>query len=118
YQRVPMRSELVALFHPADRAIAELTDRVVAQPPLLTFTDASGVVQSVWRAGPAEAAPLTRHLAGQRLYVADGHHRVAAATRFCELTERPKTDRVLCAIYPQDEIVLHAFHRRVRGPVA
>jgi uncharacterized protein (DUF1015 family) len=25
---------------------------------------------------------------------------------------------VLCAIYPQDEIVLHAFHRRVRGPVA
>jgi uncharacterized protein (DUF1015 family) len=118
YQRVPMRSELVALFHPADRAIAELTARVVAQPPLLTFTDASGVVQSVWRAGPAEAAPLTRHLAGQRLYVADGHHRVAAATRFCELTGRPKTDRVLCAIYPQDEIVLHAFHRRVRGPVA
>jgi hypothetical protein len=24
---------------------------------------------------------------------------------------------VLCALYPQDEIVLHAFHRRVRGPV-
>ena len=118
YQRVPMRSELVALFHPVDRAIAELTARVVAQPPLLSFTDASGVVQSVWRAGPAEAAPLTRQLAGQRMYVADGHHRVAAATRFCEQTGRPKACRVLCAIYPQDEIVLHAFHRRVHGPVA
>ena len=118
YQRVSMRSELVALFHPVDRTIAELTARVVAQPPLLSFTDASGVVQSVWRAGPAEAAPLTRQLGGQRLYVADGHHRVAAATRFCELAGRPKTGKVLCAIYPQDEIVLHAFHRRVRGPVA
>lgn len=118
YQRVPMRSELVALFHPVDRLIAELTARVVAQPPLLSFTDASGVVQSVWRAGPAEAVPLTRQLAGQRLYVADGHHRVAAATQFCELAERPTAGQVLCAIYPQDEIVLHAFHRRVRGPVA
>jgi uncharacterized protein (DUF1015 family) len=43
---------------------------------------------------------------------------VAAATRFRELDGRPNTGRVLCALYPQDEIVLHAFHRRVRGPVA
>jgi uncharacterized protein (DUF1015 family) len=118
YQRVPMRSELVALFHPVDRAIAELTARVLTQPPLLSFTDASGVVQTVWRVEPAEAAPLTRQLGGQRLYVADGHHRVAAATRFRELTGQPKAANVLCAIYPQDQIVLHAFHRRVRGPVA
>ena len=25
---------------------------------------------------------------------------------------------MLCAIYPQDQIRLHAFHRRLRGPVA
>jgi uncharacterized protein (DUF1015 family) len=118
YQRVPMRSELVALFHPVDLLIAELTARVVARPPLLHFTDASGAVQSVWQAAPAEAAALTRQLAGQRLYVADGHHRVAAATRFSELPGWQKTGKVLCALYPQDEIVLHAFHRRVRGPVA
>jgi uncharacterized protein (DUF1015 family) len=117
YQRVPMRSELVALFHPVDPVIAELTTRVVAQPPLLCFTDASGMVQSVWQAGRADAAALTRELGGQRLYVADGHHRVAAATQFQKLAGRPSTGRVLCALYPQDEIVLHAFHRRVRGPV-
>jgi uncharacterized protein (DUF1015 family) len=117
YQRVSLRSELVALFHPVDPWIADLTTRVVAEPPLLSFTDASGMVQSVWRAGPAEAADLTRRLGAQRLYLADGHHRAAAAIRFWEQAGRPTTGKVLCALYPQDEIVLHAFHRRVRGPV-
>jgi uncharacterized protein (DUF1015 family) len=112
-----MRSELVALFHRVDPVITELTARAVERPPLLSFTDASGVSQSIWRAEPAEAATLTRQLGGHRLYVADGHHRVAAATRLCDLAAERTTGQVLCAIYPQDEIDLHAFHRRVRGPV-
>lgn len=118
YQRVSMRSELVALFHPVDSVVADLTARVVARSPLLNFTDASGAVQSIWQAGPAETAVLTRQLGGQRLYVADGHHRVAAATRLSELSARQRTANVLCTLYPQDEIDLHAFHRHVRGPVA
>jgi uncharacterized protein (DUF1015 family) len=117
YERVSMRSELVALFHPADPVIAELTTRVVARPPLRSFTDTSGMAQAVWQVEPADAAALTHQLGDQRLYLADGHHRAAAAIRFWELAGRPKTGHVLCALYPQDEIVLHAFHRRVRGPV-
>jgi len=112
YQRVSMRSELVALFHHTDPVIAALTDRITAQPPELSFTDVGGVVQSVWQAGPADTAVLTRRLGERQLYVADGHHRVAAATRL------PDPLDVLCAIYPQEEIVLHAFHRRVSGPVS
>ena len=50
YEQVTKRSELVALFHPVDPRVAELTARVVGQSPLLTFTDASGVEQSVWQA--------------------------------------------------------------------
>jgi uncharacterized protein (DUF1015 family) len=118
YQRVPRRSELVALLHPIDRLVTELTARVAGQPPLLSFTDASGVTQSVWQAGQSETAALIRQLGEQRLYIADGHHRVAAATRCWEMAGRPKTGTVLCALYPQHEIELHAFHRQVRGPVA
>lgn len=117
YDRVPKRSELVALFHPVDALVAELTARVTARPPVLDFTDASGVVQSVWRAGHEEASALARRLGEQRLYIADGHHRVAAATRGSEQGAQPFAGEVLCALYPQDEIELHAFHRRVRGPV-
>lgn len=118
YDRVPTRSELVALFHPDNGMVADLTAHVVTQPPLLDFTDASGVVQTVWQAGAAEATALAEQLGRQRMYVADGHHRVAAATRSWDLAGRPQAGTVLCAIYPQDAIVLHAFHRRVRGPVA
>ncbi|HZG98817.1 MAG TPA: DUF1015 domain-containing protein [Nocardioidaceae bacterium] len=118
YQRVPSRSELVALLHRTDPVVTELTARVTAQPPLLNFTDASGLTQSVWQAGPLEAERLIEQLGGHRLYIADGHHRVAAATRCWETARRPGTGTVLCALYPQHEIELHAFHRLVGGPVA
>ena len=117
YERVPMRSELVALFHQVDPVVSELTARVMAQPPRLHFTDASGAVQSVWSVGREEASILARRLSEQRLYIADGHHRVAAATRRSELVGGPEATAVLCALYPQDAVVLHAFHRHVRGPV-
>jgi uncharacterized protein (DUF1015 family) len=118
YQQVPRRSELVALVHPVDPLVPELTARVIAHRPLLHFTDVSGVTQSVWQAGPAETEALAHRLGEQQLYIADGHHRVAAATRSWELAGRPPGATVLCALYAQHEIVLHAFHRLVRGPVA
>jgi uncharacterized protein (DUF1015 family) len=118
YERVSMRSELVALFHPVDPVVAALTAGVVVAPPVLHFTDVSGVTQTVWKAQAADRVALTRRLGTQRWYVADGHHRAAAATRFRELGGRPGTGTVLCALYPQSDVVLHAFHRRVRGPVA
>jgi uncharacterized protein (DUF1015 family) len=117
YERVPQRSELVTLFHSVDPVVTEVTSRVVAQRPLLDFTDISGLRQSVWQVADAEATALARQLGEHRLYIADGHHRVAAATRCSELAEGPRTGTVLCALYPQDAVVPHAFHRRVRGPV-
>ena len=118
YDRVTMRSELVALFHRAEPTVAALTARVRQEPTMLEFTDAGGVEQSVWRAPPEESAALMRQLGRQRLYVADGHHRVAAALRCWERDGRPEGASVLCALYPQDQVLLHAFHRRVRGPLA
>jgi len=118
YERVNMRSELVALFHHADPAVSELTTQVCQSPALLEFTDAGGTEQSVWRAGPEESSDLLRHLNMHRHYIADGHHRAAAALRCWERDGRPEGSSVACALYPQDEISLHAFHRRVHGPVA
>jgi uncharacterized protein (DUF1015 family) len=118
YERVAMRSELVALFHRAEPAVTELTNRVCQDPALLRFTDAGGIEQWVWRAGPEDSAALVRRLDRHRHYIADGHHRVAAALRCWERDGRPRDSSVLCALYPQDQITLHAFNRRVRGAVA
>ena len=61
---------------------------------------------------------MVRHLDEHRHYIADGHHRIAAALRCWERDGRHEASSVLCALYPQDQISLHAFHRRVHGPVA
>ena len=58
YDRVAMRSELVALFHRAEPGVTELTDQICQQPALLEFIDAGGVEQWIWRAHPEESAAL------------------------------------------------------------
>jgi uncharacterized protein (DUF1015 family) len=117
YEHVPMRSELVTLFHRSDPVVSEAIAQVVREQPLLEFTDVTGIEQSVWRAGAEEAAALAARLDAHRHYVADGHHRLAAALRGWEQDGRPDGRSVLCALYSEDQVVLHAFHRRVRGPV-
>jgi uncharacterized protein (DUF1015 family) len=76
------------------------------------------VAQSVWIAGPEESATLAERLDGDRHYIADGHHRVAAALDSWRQAGEPAGRSVLCALYPKDQVSVHAFHRRVRGPVA
>ena len=117
-ERVGMRSELVTLFHQADPVVSELTAEVVRHRPLLDFTDAGGIAQSVWRAGLEESVALAHRLDGARHYITDGHHRVAAALAAWRRHGEPPGRSVLCALYPQDQVTVHAFHRRVRGPVA
>lgn len=117
YERVPLRSELVALFHDSDAELAALVARVSRAAPLLEFTDVGGVQQAVWQVGPDESEELARRLEEHRLYVADGHHRIAAARRRWDRDGRPAGRSLLSAIYPQDQLALHSFHRRVRGPV-
>jgi uncharacterized protein (DUF1015 family) len=118
YQRVPMRSELVALFHRTDPAVTQLTARICQDRPLLDFTDVGGVEQTVWQASREESGALAALLEGQRHYIADGHHRVAAALHCWGKGGQSQDSSVLCALYPQDQVVLHAFHRHVHGPVA
>ena len=91
YDRVAMRSELVALFHRAEPGVTELTDQICQQPALLEFVDAGGVEQWIWRAHPEETAALIRQLDSHRYYIADGHHRVAAALRRRARDGGPKT---------------------------
>jgi uncharacterized protein (DUF1015 family) len=117
FDAVRCRSELVSLMHRADPVIAQLVAEVQASPPLLELVDFSGVEQLVWEVDPPRRESLVRHLGQQQLYIADGHHRVAASIRRWQRDGRPGRSSVLCAIYPEDQIRLLAFHRRVRGPV-
>ena len=109
---------LVALLHHAGPAYALTLDEVCTTPPLLDFAGPSGLRQTVWRVPPgAPAASLANELATADHYIADGHHRVAAALAAWRRIGEPADAGVLCVVHPMDGLRLSAFHRRVIGPV-
>lgn len=118
FDGVPRRSELVSLVHRDDGPLAERTARLTASGPLLELVDLSGLEQTVWAADPDTSRDLVDRLEQRQLYIADGHHRVAAALQRWLRDGQPADATVLCALYPEREIQLFAFHRLVHGPVA
>ena len=100
-----------------DRLVAE----TLAGPPLDDFTTGDGVAQAVWRV--ADAAPyLTAFASVQAAYVADGHHRSAAAARAAEKrraeSSRPRGDRayewLLSVLVPAAQLRILPYNRVVR----
>jgi uncharacterized protein (DUF1015 family) len=109
---------LVMILHRAgpefERAVGEAQQR----EPLLDFDGPQGYRQTVWQLedGPATAA-LAAELGAAELYIADGHHRTAAALEEWRLAGKPPGAGLLCLVHPMDGLSLAAFHRRVSGPV-
>jgi D-3-phosphoglycerate dehydrogenase len=109
---------LVALLHHAGPAYALTIDEVCRTPPTLDFAGPGGLRQTVWRVPPgAPTASLADELAKADHYIADGHHRVAAALTGWRRSGEPADAGVLCVVHPMDGLRLSAFHRRVIGPV-
>jgi uncharacterized protein (DUF1015 family) len=118
FEAVPAQAEMVALLHEYDDYVEQLIEATLAVTPVLAFRDVSGVDQEVWEVtDPATVAATCAHLSGLGLYIADGHHRVAAAVRRWELSGRHPGETVLAVAYPAHQLHLLAFHRFLAGPV-
>jgi len=90
-------------------------------PPLHDFTTADGVAHTVWRI--ADPAPYVTAFAPIRsAYVADGHHRSAAAARAARhrRVERPRPrgdeayEWLLAVLVPAAQLRILAYNRVVR----
>jgi uncharacterized protein (DUF1015 family) len=109
---------LVALLHPAGEAFTRTLASLDTAQPILDFAGPEGRRQTVWRQPAGDATcELLDELATAQLYVADGHHRVAAA--LSEWRQGGGSDEagLLCIVHATDGLRLSAFHRRVPGPV-
>ena len=108
------------------RARAEIDQRVAqicATPPEIRFTAPDGVVHTLWRVRGEDNSALSDafrrvHL----LYVADGHHRSAAASQVRrEARERDQApenrpeDWFLTVAFPHDQVKILPVHRLVRS---
>jgi uncharacterized protein (DUF1015 family) len=97
--------------------LAELTARVVVGAPEVDFVASDGVRHSVWVIGETSMMEEVRTcFAGMpKLFIADGHHRTAAAARvWRSRAGMGGSAGFLAVVFPDDQVQILAYHRVVR----
>jgi uncharacterized protein (DUF1015 family) len=118
HARTSSAPALVMLLHDAGPEFIRAVAEAQQTEPVLDFAGPQGLQQTVWRLadGPATQA-LAGELGTADLYIADGHHRTAAALEEWRVAGKPPEAGLLCVVHPMDGLTLSAFHRKVSGPV-
>jgi uncharacterized protein (DUF1015 family) len=100
--------------------INDLAIRAQREAPLYDFT-ADGVTHTIWRVKPADTDLLIEGFKAIPLvYIADGHHRAASASRArAELKSKNSSDGneeynfFLAVLFPADQLQILAYNRAV-----
>ncbi|MEZ4321232.1 MAG: DUF1015 family protein [Myxococcota bacterium] len=105
---------LVFLAYRPTAALDALTAEITAAPPEWSVTTSDGVVHTLWRA-PVDRVDAIRAAFADvpRLYIADGHHRSAAASRVYANRKDERSAYFLAGLYPSDRLMVMAYNRVV-----
>ncbi|MBM4359703.1 MAG: DUF1015 domain-containing protein [Deltaproteobacteria bacterium] len=110
--------EPVFLTYRAVQAIDALVATVVTESPVYDFTSEDGVHHRLWLVDAARSQTLSNLFAREvpTLYVADGHHRSAAAARAHQANrgDGREHDVFLAVIFPHDQMNIMAYNRVIR----
>ncbi len=104
----------VFLVYPAQRALDEFVSRRTAEAPAVDFTAADGVRHTAWVvAGPKNIQFIQAQFARlPSLYIADGHHRCAAAARvFASRKGAGESSFFLSVIFPHNQVQILPYNR-------
>ena len=103
----------VFLVYRRNEQIADLVASVLVTPPTYNFTAEDGIRHSLWVvADPAVVNTIESGFQTvERLYIADGHHRAAAAARVSRLSGGANADRFLTVLFPHDEVRILDYNR-------
>ena len=112
---------VVFLTYRADRRIDALVAAETQTDPLYDFTAPDGVRHTVWRA-PAPEQLVRAFGEVPLLYIADGHHRAASASRAraalrdgnANHTGEEEYNRFICVIFPSDQVQILPYNRVVK----
>ncbi|MEO0604070.1 MAG: DUF1015 family protein [Myxococcota bacterium] len=105
---------LVFLAHRPDATLSALVNRLAAAAPTWAVTTDDGVAHRFWVVPSDQTAAVQRAFADiAMLYVADGHHRSAAASRVHAAMPDDRTATFVAGIYPSDELQVLAYNRVV-----
>ncbi len=114
--------EPVLLADPIEDFIIDWMEMHDRKEAMLNFTDQAGNRHQVWAVTDVEAiAELRRSFElTSRLYIADGHHRIAAGSLFLERM-REKQDWpsekciIMACVLPESRLMIKPFHRLLNG---
>jgi uncharacterized protein (DUF1015 family) len=107
---------LVFLTYRARREIKEVTDAMTGVGADWEVTTEDGVRHTFWTAPQHMNAKISAAFHQvERLYIADGHHRSAAASRVHAVRGNDGTSRFLAGLFPDDELYVMAYNRLVRS---
>jgi uncharacterized protein (DUF1015 family) len=107
----------VFLTYRADPEMDAFVVRVTGSEPGIDFTAGDGVQHASWTLdAAADIAFIAEQFAGiESLYIADGHHRSAAASRVCAARKGAgHSGQFLTVIFPHDQIQILAYNRAVK----
>lgn len=105
---------LVFLAHRAHDALREIVAHVTASDPAWRVTTEDGVEHALWPAPLDVVEPIRRAFADlDALYVADGHHRSAAASRVHAARGNEASAWFLAGLFPDDALQVLAYNRVV-----
>lgn len=116
--------EPVFLTYHADPAIDRHVAMIQARPPVYDFVTSDGIGHTLWVVSdPGEVETFRTAFARvPALYVADGHHRSAAATRVCRRrreanpghTGHEEYNHFLAVVFPHDQMKIMPYNRVVK----
>ncbi|TNE86276.1 MAG: DUF1015 domain-containing protein [Deltaproteobacteria bacterium] len=105
---------LVFLAYRASQTLASLTARGTAGEPAWRVTTEDGVEHALWPAPADLVEPLRAAFAElDTLYIADGHHRSAAASRVHANRGNERSAYFLAGLFPDDALYVMAYNRVV-----
>ena len=107
-----------------DPVITAAIEQVTLEAPLYDFTTDDGVSHTLWSVAESDRIQMltARFAAIPTLYVADGHHRSAAASRVRELRKNANPEHrgdeeynfFLTVIFPDNEMTIMPYNRVVQ----
>jgi uncharacterized protein (DUF1015 family) len=119
-------SPIMALFEDREQRVSPLLAAQERSEPIISLTSAQGERHHVWAiAEPRVISELSRSLAHQPLYIADGHHRYESALSYqrerCACSPRLSGDEAFNSVmmtlvdFADPGLIILPPHRLVRG---
>jgi len=117
-------SSPICLTYPQNDSIDALVASITSEPADLEFMTDDGENQCIWCVSdPIAQQQLTTEFAKiKAAYLTDGHHRAASSLRYAEHMRKSNAsntgdepfNQLLIALFPDNQLNLLPFHRRVR----